>query len=97
MNGNPDSQLEHIVSLWFENVSAEQLLMSLDLSGIAVSSGSACTAGNIDPSHVLIAMYGEKSPIIAETIRISFGLGTTSEQINYLAEQLIKVSSRLKK
>ncbi len=97
VNGNPDKQLEHIVSLWFKNVSAEQLLMSLDLSGIAVSSGSACTAGNIDPSHVLIAMYGENSPIIAETIRISFGLGTTSEQISYLAEQLIKISSRLKK
>lgn len=97
VNGNSEHQLEHVVSVWFKNVSAEQLLMSLDLGGIAVSAGSACTAGNIDPSHVLLAMYGEKSPIIAETIRISFGLGTTSEQISYLAEQLIKISSRLKK
>lgn len=97
VNGNTDKQLDHIVSIWFKNVSAEQLLMSLDLSGIAVSSGSACTAGNIDPSHVLIAMYGEKNPIVAETIRISFGLGTTSEQISYLAEQLATISLRLKK
>ncbi len=86
-----------MVSLWFKNVSAEQLLMSLDLNGIAVSSGSACTAGNVEPSHVLLAMYGEKSPIVSETIRISFGLGTTSEQVGNLAAHLIKISSRLKK
>lgn len=97
VNGNTDKQLDHIVSVWFKNVSAEQLLMSLDLSGIAVSSGSACTAGNIDPSHVLIAMYGENNPIVAETIRISFGLGTTTKQIIYLAEQLATISLRLKK
>lgn len=97
VNGNADKQLAHVVSLWFKSVAAEQLLMSLDLGGIAVSAGSACTAGNIEPSHVLLAMYGEKSPIVAETIRISFGLGTNSEQISYLAEQLIKISSRLKK
>ncbi|WP_407370390.1 cysteine desulfurase family protein [Carnobacterium sp.] len=97
VNGNEDKQLNHIVSVWFKNVSAEQLLMSLDLSGIAVSSGSACTAGNIDPSHVLIAMYGENNPIVAETIRISFGLGITSKQISYLAEQLATISLRLKK
>lgn len=97
VNENAGKQLAHVVSLWFKNVSAEQLLMSLDLSGIAVSSGSACTAGNIEPSHVLLAMYGEKSPIVAETIRISFGLGTTPEQVSYLAAQLIKISSQLKK
>lgn len=97
VNGNADKQLDHIVSVWFKNVSAEQLLMSLDLKGIAVSSGSACTAGNIDPSHVLIAMYGENNPIVAETIRISFGLGTTSKEISYLAEQLAIISLRLKK
>lgn len=94
LNGNKENQLEHIMSLWIKHVSSEQLLMSLDLAGIAVSAGSACTAGNIDPSHVLLAMYGEKSPIVGETIRVSFGLGTTSEQITYLAEQLIKLSLR---
>ncbi|MCM3512803.1 cysteine desulfurase family protein [Carnobacterium inhibens] len=97
LNGNKENQLEHIMSLWIKHVSSEQLLMSLDLAGIAVSAGSACTAGNIDPSHVLLAMYGEKSPIVGETIRVSFGLGTTSEQITYLAEQLIKLSLRLKR
>lgn len=97
INENSGKQLAHVVSLWFKNVSAEQLLMSLDLNGIAVSSGSACTAGNVEPSHVLLAMYGEKSPIVSETIRISFGLGTTSEQVGNLAAHLIKISSRLKK
>jgi len=97
VNGSTEKQLEQVVSLWIKNVSSEQLLMNLDLGGIAVSSGSACTAGNVDPSHVLLAMYGENSPIIGESIRVSFGFGTTAKQISYLAEQLVKISSRLKK
>lgn len=97
LNGSPDQHLEHIISLWIKGVSAEQLIVSLDLVGIALSAGSACTAGNIDPSHVLIAMFGSDSPRIAETIRISFGLGTTMEQIEILVEELGKAVRRLKK
>lgn len=97
LNGSPDHHLTHVINVWIKGVCSEQLLMSLDLVGIALSAGSACTAGNIDPSHVLGAMYGEESPRISESVRISFGLGTTEEQLDILMEELIKTVARLKK
>lgn len=97
LNGSPDHRLAHILNLWIKGVHSEQLLVSLDLVGIAVSAGSACTAGNIDPSHVLIAMYGEDSPRISQSIRVSFGLGTTEEQLDIFIEELTKSIARLKK
>lgn len=97
INGPTDRHLPHIINLWIKDVFAEQLLVSLDLAGIAVSAGSACTAGNIDPSHVLSAMYGEDSPRISESLRISFGLGTTEEQLDIFMEELTKSVERLKK
>lgn len=97
INGPTENYLPHIINIWFKGVFAEQLLVSLDLAGIGVSAGSACTAGNIDPSHVLEAMYGEESPRISESIRISFGLGTTEEQLDIFMEELTKSVNRLKK
>ena len=63
--------------------------MKLDLKGQAISTGSACTAGNIEPSHVLTAMYGKDSDAIHESIRVSFGYGNTLEDVAYFADQLI--------
>lgn len=97
INGPTEMNLPHMINLWFKGVFAEKLLVSLDLAGIAVSAGSACTAGNIDPSHVLSAMYGEESPRISQSIRISFGLGTTEEQLDIFMEELTKSVHRLKK
>ena len=97
VNGSSEQHLAHILNIWFTGVSSEQLLMLLDLAGIAVSAGSACTAGNIDPSHVLMAMFGSDDPKISESIRISFGLGTTSQSIDHLADELIKIIAKLKK
>ena len=62
-----------------------------------MSAGSACTAGNIELSHVLKAMYGSESLAISESIRISFGLGTTLESVDKAADKIIKTVSRLKK
>ena len=59
----------------------ESLLVNLDLAGYAVSSGSACTAGSIDPSHVLVAMFGKRFGSDSSSIRFSFGLGNTVEQM----------------
>ena len=70
--------------------------MNLDLMGIAISAGSACTAGNVEPSHVLTAMYGTENPRILESVRISFGLGTTSEMLSELTDKLALFVSRLK-
>lgn len=97
INGSSDQHVDHIINLWFKGVSSEQLVMNLDLAGIALSAGSACTAGNIEPSHVLTAMYGNESSAISESIRISFGLGTTMELVDIAADKIIKAVSRLKK
>jgi len=69
---------------------------NLDLAGIAVSGGSACTAGSIEPSHVLTAMFGSDSPRISESIRISFGRYTTEADISALVTNISKIVSRVK-
>ncbi|MEC6747576.1 cysteine desulfurase family protein [Marinilactibacillus sp. XAAS-LB27] len=90
INGNLEKSLPQIISLHLKEVDAERMLIKLDLSGIAVSAGSACTAGNIDPSHVLTAMYGENHPAISETIRISMGFETKKQDIDRLVTVLDK-------
>jgi cysteine desulfurase len=73
----------------------ESMLVNLDLAGIAASSGSACTAGSIDPSHVLVAMFGKESERIHSSVRFSFGLGNTKEQIERAASETVKIVKRL--
>lgn len=97
VNGRLEKTLPHILSIHFPGVSSEKLLIQLDLAGIALSAGSACTAGNIDPSHVLVAMYGEQAPEVKETVRVSFGLGNAREEIDYTADVIQTALSRLKK
>lgn len=94
-NGDPDHVLPHILNLYFPGAHVESLLMNLDLSGIAVSSGSACTAGSVEPSHVLSAMFGEGAPETLSSIRISFGLYNTEEQVKQAAERIAEVVMRL--
>lgn len=95
LNGDQLHHLPHVLNIWLKDMPSELLLMNLDLAGIAVSAGSACTAGNVDPSHVLSAMYGCESPAIAESIRISFGLGNTMDDITALADELTKITRKL--
>lgn len=75
----------------------ESLLTNLDLEGIAASSGSACTAGSVEPSHVLVAMYGEKDPKITNSIRFSFGLHQTDAELTEAANRIGKIIHRLKR
>lgn len=82
--------LPHIVNLYFPRVEIEPFLIMLDMRGIAVSSGSACTAGSIEPSHVLSAMYGENDRT-RQSVRISFGRGNDAGQVELLAQGLIDV------
>lgn len=60
------------------------------------ATGSACTAGSLDPSHVLISMYGKDSPRVWESLRFSFGIENTLDDINQLVETLTKIITRLK-
>lgn len=94
VNGS-DHHLPHILNLWIKQVPSDILLMQLDLAGITISTGSACTAGNVDPSHVLTAMYGKDHPAIQESIRISFGYQNTEEDIRALCDVLVKNALRL--
>ncbi|KRO25574.1 cysteine desulfurase [Pediococcus argentinicus] len=96
INGSmSDDNLQHVFNIWLKGHSTYVMQTNLDLAGIAISGGSACTAGSLEPSHVLIAMYGEDSPRISESIRISFGKYTTSDDISYLCNQLKEIVDRL--
>ncbi|GGK16328.1 putative cysteine desulfurase IscS 1 [Caldalkalibacillus thermarum] len=94
INGDLDHCLPHIVNLSFAGVKADALLMNLDLEGIAASSGSACTAGSLQPSHVILAMYGDEERA-GSAIRFSFGLGNTLEQIEEVAYKTARIIKRL--
>lgn len=96
VNGHPDRFSPHILNVSFPGLNVESMLMNLDLEGVAVSSGSACTAGSIDPSHVLTAMFQDVARSHS-AIRFSFGFGLTMDQIVEAGERTIKVINRLAK
>ncbi|WP_085991818.1 cysteine desulfurase family protein [Oceanobacillus senegalensis] len=95
INGDPDSQIASIVNLSFPGANVEQLLTNFDLDGIAASSGSACTAGSVEPSHVLTAMFGENNPCTTNSIRFSFGNFNTTENVKEAANRIAKIVKRL--
>lgn len=97
INGILEYSLPHVINLSFPGTNVEAMLVNLDLAGVAVSSGSACTAGSIEPSHVLVAMFGKGSERLVNSIRFSFGLGNTKEQILKAAEETARTVQRLRK
>jgi len=92
-----EDALQHVLNLWIKGISTYTLQTNLDLGGVAVSGGSACTAGSLEPSHVLIAMFGENSPRIAESIRLSFGRYTTTEDLDQFVTVLTNTVNRILK
>ncbi|SER72691.1 cysteine desulfurase family protein [Salipaludibacillus aurantiacus] len=94
VNGPESGGLAHILNVSFPDVNVEAMLMNLDLEGVAASSGSACTAGSIDPSHVLTAMF-EDERRSHSAIRFSFGYGNTASQVEKAAEIAVKIVRRL--
>ena len=97
VNGTATARLPHIVNVSFPGTDIESLLVNLDMAGVCVSSGSACTAGSLEPSHVLTAMYGEGSPELRNSVRFSFGLGLDEKQINEAAIKTADIINRLVK
>ena len=91
INGTQNEVLTHVVNLSIPKTDVETFLVQLDLAGIDASSGSACTAGSIDPSHVLVAMYGESSPELRNSVRFSFGLNNTKEEAVEAANKISKI------
>ncbi|MNW34198.1 Cysteine desulfurase [compost metagenome] len=95
INGSQSERLPHILNISFPECDAETMLMNLDMEGIAVSSGSACTSGSLEPSHVLEAMNLPKN-LLSSAIRFSFGLGNTNEEMKLTAEKVETILERLR-
>lgn len=93
-NGHPSDHLPHILNLSFVDVDTEVMLMNLDLAGISCASGSACTSGTLEVSHVLQAMQLEES-IQRSAVRFSFGWGVELEDLDKTAEQIATIIMRL--
>jgi len=95
LNGHPTKRLYNNVNISFRYVEGEALLLSLDMKGIAASSGSACSSGSLDPSHVLLAM-GLPHEIAHGSIRMTLGRDNTEEDIEYVLEVLPEIVERLR-
>ncbi|MEK4532367.1 cysteine desulfurase family protein [Solibacillus sp. FSL K6-1554] len=95
LNGHQTSVLPHVLNVTFPGTDVESFLINLDMAGVLVSSGSACTAGSIDPSHVLVAMYGQNAPELRSSIRFSFGLGLTDELVREAGKRTAEIVKRL--
>ena len=91
VNGSSENVLPHVLNISIPDTDVETFLVQLDLVGIDASSGSACTAGSIDPSHVLVAMFGENTPELRNSVRFSFGLNNTHEQVIEAAQKISKI------
>lgn len=95
LNGDAVQRLPGNVSFCFEGIEGESLLLMLDMKGICGSSGSACTSGSLDPSHVLLAL-GLPHAIAHGSLRLSFGDDTTEEEIDYILETVPPIVRRLR-
>ncbi|MBC8588476.1 cysteine desulfurase NifS [Paratissierella segnis] len=95
INGHRTKRLPGNVNVCFEFIEGESLLLSLDIEGIAGSSGSACTSGSLDPSHVLLAI-GLPHEIAHGSLRLSLGDFNTEEEVDYVIAKLVKIVDRLR-
>lgn len=95
LNGDRKNRLPGNANISFRFIEGESLLLNLDLKGICASSGSACTSGSLDPSHVLLAI-GLPHEIAHGSLRISFGIDNTKEDVDYLIDNLVEIITRLR-
>ena len=95
LNGHRQKRLPGNANISFKFIEGESLLLNLDIKGICASSGSACTSGSLDPSHVLLAL-GMSHEVAHGSLRISFGIENTKEDVIYLVNHLIEIVNRLR-
>lgn len=95
LNGPVENRLPGNLNLSFEFIEGESLLLMLDMKGIKASSGSACTSGSLDPSHVLLAI-GLPHEIAHGSLRLTFGESNTEEDVDYLVDCLDEIVTRLR-
>jgi len=95
LNGHPTLRLPGTCNMCFRNVESESIVLGLDLKGIGVSAGSACTSGNVEPSYVLVAM-GVPVEWSIGAVRHSLGRSTTAEDIDYVVESTVPLVAKLR-
>ncbi len=95
LNGHPESRLPGNANFSFLYIEGESLLLNLDMKGIAASSGSACTSGSLDPSHVLLAM-GLTHEVAHGSLRVTLGQDNTEEEVDYFLEVIPEIVERLR-
>ncbi len=95
LNGDREKRLPNNVNFSFRFIEGESMLIMLDMKGICASSGSACTSGSLDPSHVLLAI-GLPHEIAHGSLRLTLGRENTKEEIDYVVDELKKIIERLR-
>lgn len=95
VNGSREPRVPNTTNISFDAVEAESLLIALDLEGVAVSTGSACSSGTLEPSHVLRAM-GLPSPRTQNSIRLSLGAGNTEAEVDFVVSKLPAIVDKLR-
>lgn len=95
INGSREPRVPNTTNISFDAVEAESLLIALDLEGVAVSTGSACSSGTLEPSHVLRAM-GLPSPRTQNSIRLSLGAGNTEAEVDFVVSKLPPIVDKLR-
>jgi cysteine desulfurase len=95
LNGASENRLPGNVNFCFEGIEGESLLLLLDAKGIAASSGSACTSGSLDPSHVLLAI-GRPHEVAHGSLRLTIAEDITEEQIDYMVKEIKNVVDYLR-
>ena len=95
LNGDARRRLPNNVNVSFPGVEAEALLMGLDLAGIAASSGSACTAASLEPSHVLLAI-GASESMARSSLRLSVSAGNTGEEVGYVIDTVAELVPKIR-
>jgi cysteine desulfurase len=95
LNGHPTARLPGTANISYRNVESESIVLGLDLKGIAVSAGSACTSGSVEPSYVLVAM-GVPLDYAMGAVRSSLGRSTTAEDIDFVVESIEAIVRKLR-
>jgi len=95
LNGHATQRLPNNANFSFTGVEGEPILLGLDMAGIAASSGSACSSGSLEPSHVLLAL-GQSAEIARGSLRLTLGRGNTEEEVEYLLGVLVDLVQRLR-
>ena len=95
LNGDSENRLPNTVNFCFEGIEGESLLLLLDYKGVCASSGSACTSGSLDPSHVLLAI-GRPHEIAHGSLRLSLSEENTAEEVDYIIRAVTEVVAYLR-